>query len=135
MYCIGKGFLDISKEHNLQTGEEIVVYGNDLSWSGKVVGIDRGTLRNGSANWRGIHEAVTNHDEIEVDGLQHAGQSGSATLGRCAYVGCAHAKNVGGGVLVIPRADIVKCMIKFADKLSTMKCHNAVIKPPHSLEC
>ena len=127
--------MDISKKHDLLSSEAIVAYGNDLAWSGKVVGKFTGQLKCGTANWHGLNEVVVNHDEIEVDGLQHPGQSGSATLGQCAYVGCAHALNPGGGVLVFPRVDIIQCMIKFANKLSTLQCDNAVIKPPHSSEC
>jgi hypothetical protein len=133
--CIGTNILDISKKHDLLTSEAIVAYGNDMSWSGKVVGKYTARLKPGTANWHGIKEVIVNHDEIEVDGLQHPGQSGSATLGQCAYVGCVHAVNAWGGVLVIPREEIVQYMIKFADKLSTLQCDNAVIKPPHSLEC
>ena len=106
-----------------------------MSWSGKVVGKYVEHLKHGAGNWHGLSQVIVNQDEIEVDGLQHPGQSGSATLGQCAYVGCAHALRVGGGVLVIPRADIVQCMIKFADKLSNLQCDNAVIKPPYSSEC
>jgi len=127
--------IDVSYGTAGELSETIVGYGDGLSWSGKLVGQYLKKLQPGTSHWRGVQKVIVNLGEIEVDGLQHIGQSGSGSLGECGYAGCAHALRPDGGVLLVRRENIIECMEHFREQLSGLQCENEILVPPRGFDC